>query len=211
MATEKLPSRLLGILDCGAPFENLLDLAAAAERGGLLWLLLRGPDLAGAQRVRLAKEIGERCPGLFLSIHADSSAAGKLARCGLHYPARLIGEARSKRPRGPLGVSAHDEGELTAAKAAGADYCFLSPVFPPSSKPPERLPLGLEGFGRLAAGVGLPVYALGGIGPEHVRELGNRGAAGVAVLGGIFSAADVTAATAAYVSAVGEAYRKAYG
>ena len=83
------------------------------------------------------------------------------------------------------GVSCHDAEGLDRAFAAGAAYAFLSPVWSPTSKRDDRVPLGLERFCTLAAG--RAVLALGGIDQPRAAEVFARGY-GVAVLGGLFGA-----------------------
>jgi thiamine-phosphate pyrophosphorylase len=80
---------------------------------------------------------------------------------------------------GPGGFSAsvHDLRELRAAERSGASLVFVSPVFETRSHPGAR-PLGRLRFGRLARSTGLPVIALGGMGPRKARRLAALGAYG---------------------------------
>jgi thiamine-phosphate pyrophosphorylase len=70
---------------------------------------------------------------------------------------------------------AHDLAEIRAAERAGADFVFLSPVFPTRSHPGAE-PLGPHRFAALACATRLPVIALGGMDEKRVRGL--RGAYG---------------------------------
>ena len=81
-----------------------------------------------------------------------------------------------------FGASVHDAGELARAKELGADYVVLGPVQPTPSHPGART-LGWEGFEALARGAGLPVYAIGGVGPADLDTAWSRGAQGVAGIG----------------------------
>jgi thiamine-phosphate pyrophosphorylase len=83
-------------------------------------------------------------------------------------------------------VSRHDRAGLEEAAREGASYAFLSPIFDVPEKNP---PMGVDGFRRAIAGVGIPTYALGGLGPEHVAALTEAGACGVAVRRVIYAAA----------------------
>jgi thiamine-phosphate pyrophosphorylase len=62
----------------------------------------------------------------------------------------------------PFSRSVHDEQEARAAREAGADLAFISPVFPTRSHP-GAAPLGGERAGRLAEMAGCPAIALGGM------------------------------------------------
>ncbi|MCB9677069.1 MAG: thiamine phosphate synthase [Alphaproteobacteria bacterium] len=142
--------------------------------------MLREPHRDGADLRGLAETaLGV---GLRVWLHARHPDAHVLAadlRCGVHLPSHAHGTAL------PHGRSCHDGPALDRAFAEGAAYAFLSPVFPPTSKPDDRRPtLGVAGFLALAAG--REVIALGGVDPDRAHALREAGAAGVAVLGGLF-------------------------
>lgn len=80
-----------------------------------------------------------------------------------------------------LGASCHNLEQLERAQALGCDYAFLSPVNPTASHPSQE-PLGWNGFASLVAEVAFPVYALGGVAPEHWELARIRGGQGVACL-----------------------------
>jgi thiamine monophosphate synthase len=61
---------------------------------------------------------------------------------------------------------------------------LVSPVFDPSSKPPERPAIGVDGFMRFAATTSLPCFALGGITAERARHFSH-----VAVIGEVMHSA----------------------
>ncbi len=108
---------------------------------------------------------------------------------------QLQATAPTRPDVGLVGVSCHDGGELAGARRLGADYVTLSPVWKTTSaKPVERGALGLRRFSELASRVDLPVYALGGVTAERVGSCLDAGAAGVAVLGAVCQAEDVSEA-----------------
>jgi 8-oxo-dGTP diphosphatase len=78
-----------------------------------------------------------------------------------------------------FGASCHDAADLERARALGADYAVLGPVRATPTHP-GATPLGWEGFARLAVGAGLPVYAIGGVGPAEIPQAWRHGAQGVA-------------------------------
>lgn len=100
---------------------------------------------------------------------------------GLHLNS-LRAAALSERPIGRqslFGVSCHNAEEIVHAQNIGADYLFLSPVLPTVSHPSATL-LGWELFSELVELANIPVYALGGIGEEHITIAQSFGAQGVA-------------------------------
>ncbi|WP_370179177.1 thiamine phosphate synthase [Alteriqipengyuania sp.] len=68
-------------------------------------------------------------------------------------------------------ATAHDEQEIAAAEATGADAIMLSPIFPTRSHP-DAPALGPERFHALADSTPIPVIALGGMSAKRARELG---------------------------------------
>lgn len=88
--------------------------------------------------------------------------------------------------RGPVGASCHNESELETARAIGADYVTVSPVWPTTSpKHTARPPLGVDRLAELCSVTPVPVYALGGVRPGRVAACRRAGAFGVAVLGAV--------------------------
>ena len=74
-------------------------------------------------------------------------------------------------------ASAHDRRQLVAARRAGADLVFLSPVFATRSHPGAPA-LGRVRFGLLARGAAIKVAALGGIDASRFHRLKALGAYG---------------------------------
>lgn len=194
-----LPFSLSAIADLETLGDHLVPLARAVVRAGLPWLCLRARAAGTAERIRLGREVLAE-PGVFLTVHGDPAACRELGAPGLHLPSRGgdLAAARRQCPNVLLGVSCHDRGEVERAAAAGADYAWLSPFFAPTSKPLEGRALGADGFRRLREGVSIPVLALGGVTPERLAEAARAGAAGAAVLGSLFLAADPEASARRY-------------
>lgn len=93
---------------------------------------------------------------------------------------------RSADPAVPLsrvlsGKACHSAAEVQAAVAAGFDYAVLSPIFPTATHP-EAQPLGLAELKVACKAVRIPVFALGGIGPDNLADCLHAGAHGVAAI-----------------------------
>ena len=113
----------------------------------------------------------------------------------------LSSQQEFPQPRPSLvGRSCHTAAEVDRAVAEECDYAFVSPVYPTASKPGYGPALGPEGLAALCR-PGLPVYALGGVLPEHVAECVQAGAYGIAVMGPVLR--DPTVVTA-YLAALSE-------
>jgi thiamine-phosphate pyrophosphorylase len=112
---------------------------------------------------------------------------------GAHLPADGVPLTPLRRRFGPgvlLGRSTHRPEEVAAARRDGADYVVFGPVYPTHPTPgttPGPTP-GKEGYGpppglsglAVAAGHGIPVYALGGVTLGRLAEVAAAGAAGAA-------------------------------
>jgi 8-oxo-dGTP diphosphatase len=95
--------------------------------------------------------------------------------------------AYSGRPSSGLcGASCHDAAELKRAAELNLDYVLLGPVLPTLSHPGSPI-LGWEGFSSLIKDYPIPVYALGGLFPEHLETALGHGAHGIAMLRGAWS------------------------
>lgn len=169
--------RLDAVLDAGA---------------SCVWL--RSPRSTGAELYRTARDLvwraHERGAAVVIGDRADVALASGAdgVQLGFRSP-----PARKIRPWFPgwLGVSCHSEAELLKATRAGADYVVLSPLF---GVPTKGGPIGTALFERLAAGVDVPVVALGGIDATNAGQARDAGASGVAVIRALRDAQDPAAA-----------------
>lgn len=80
-----------------------------------------------------------------------------------------------------IGRSTHDLEEVRRAADEGADFVTFGPVFETPSKIGKLEARGLRGL-EAAAAVGVPVLALGGIGPENAAHVLASGAWGFAAI-----------------------------
>jgi 8-oxo-dGTP diphosphatase len=119
--------------------------------------------------------------GLRLVLDRDLDMAIELGAAGWHAGAQAVRALPSLSVPAPLLrlASAHDDAELGRARALGFDAAVVGPVLPTTSHP-EAAGLGWPGFETLCAYAGLPVYAIGGVGPAHVAAATAAWAQGVA-------------------------------
>jgi len=139
---------------------------------GVEAVLIREKTLTSARLLALAARLRAMTTACAarLIIHTQADVAAAVDADGVHLAASDIGSIASVRrwlndPAKTVSVSCHHADELAAATQAGADYVFLSPVFPTASHP-GAAHLGLDQFESLAVQSSLPVVALGGI-TEH--------------------------------------------
>jgi len=140
--------------------------------------------------------------GQLLTINRRPDVAQIVGADGVHLP-ELGLPAAALRQRWPelglIGVSRHDRHGLRVAERDGASYAFLSPIF---EVPDKAMPIGIHGFRAAIASVGIPTYALGGIGPEDLPALFAAGAFGVAIRRAVYSTTEPQAALQRFVRAL---------
>lgn len=126
----------------------------------------------------------------------DASASGY---DGVHWPERRIAKRRPVAG-GSLSASVHSLAALERAESAGVDYVQFGPIWEPTWK--VAAPRGLDALREAADRANVPVVAVGGVQPERVAACLASGAAGVAVVSGIFGAADTEDALRHYMDAL---------
>ena len=135
-------------------------------------------------RMKLAAALAALCRRrrLLFILGGDARLALKVRAGGLHLRERdlLLPVPRFARHL-LITAAVHSRRALIRAKRAGADAALLGPVFATASHPGAPT-LGPLRFAAMARRSGLPIYALGGIGPGNARRLIGTGAAGIAAL-----------------------------
>jgi thiamine-phosphate diphosphorylase len=169
---------------------DLDGIARALSDGGGTGLALhaRGRALSGSEHYELAFRLSVLPSFLFVNDRLDVALAVPSAGVQLGHGSLPVSAARALNPRWWIGKSVHDLPEAEAARAEGADYLVVGPVYA-SATHPDRPPLGLERL-RETAAVGLPVIAIGGITPGRAREVKRAGAYGAAAIRALWDAAD---------------------
>ena len=148
---------------------------------GIDWVQVRAKELEARPLLELVRWYLAQSPRVIVNSRTDVAIVAGAA--GVHLPAGSPDPRRVRKLAPPgflIGVSCHSRAELEQAEQAGADYAYLSPVFPSRSKADCRPPLGLDGFARLVSGLSIPVLALGGLRREHLADCQAAGAAGIA-------------------------------
>ncbi|MDB5971930.1 MAG: 8-oxo-dGTP diphosphatase [Hydrocarboniphaga sp.] len=159
---------------------------AAAIRAGLsrmpkhALLRLRLPALGDAAYAALASSLAKSVAdhGLRLVLDRDPALSRELG-CGWHAPVAAWRSLAARPDVVAFFGSAHTREELLALNALDADAAVLGHVQPTNSHANEA-PLGWTGFAEAALEAGLPVYAIGGVGPRDHERAWNNGGQGCA-------------------------------
>jgi thiamine-phosphate diphosphorylase len=110
-----------------------------------------------------------------------------------------VSEAKKIAPNVSIGASIHSAAEAETAEFEGADWCVAGNVFETPSHPGE--PRRESTFiSEIVARMDIPIIAIGGVMPEHVRSLVEGGAYGVASIRGIWEAKNSEQAAIRYLS-----------
>jgi thiamine-phosphate diphosphorylase len=165
-----------------------------AEAGGAkLALHARGRQLSGLEHFQLAVQLSNLpTVHLFVNDRLDVAMAVRAAGVQLGHGSLPVRAARQLDPRWWIGKSVHDLAGAEAAKAEGADYLVVGPVYATATHP-DRRPIGLAALREIAR-LGLPAIAIGGLTVERVREVKAAGAHGVAAIRALWDAAEPGAA-----------------
>jgi thiamine-phosphate pyrophosphorylase len=188
----------------GRPLVPLLHRAVEA---GLQAIQLRERDLPTRELLSLAQEIhavsSPRSVPLLINDRVDLTMALNLD--GVHLrsdslptqPVReLIGSRRL------IGVSTHSAEDAQRANQSSADYIVFGPIFDTPSKRSFGPPLGLVVLTEVCRRSSIPVFAIGGITCERVRDVRQAGAHGVAVIGALLTCDDIGEAVRAFTHAL---------
>ena len=181
---------------------DLLELARAAERGGITSLQLRLKHAPARDQVALARTlVAALSVPVLVNDRPDVALAAGAA--GVHLgpgdlPAHLT--RRIVPASFVIGVSVGSPDEALTADAA--DYWGVGPWRATGTKADAGDALGADGFAAIVRlGAGRPCVAIGGLRPTDVPLVRAAGGAGVAVVSGILGGNDVEAAARRFAAA----------
>lgn len=180
----RLPETLLitGPAESG---EGWLARLEEALSQGVTWVQVRAPELSEVdyrQRVEGALDLC-RPKGVMVLAHGGPDHY-QPELDGLHLDGSALRDCRQRPVPASAwcGASCHSPDELAHAVRLGVDYVTLSPVLPTASHP-DVAPLGWARFADWVSGAPIPVYALGGVSPDHLAQARAKGAQGIAGIG----------------------------
>ena len=89
-----------------------------------------------------------------------------------------------------VGKSTHSVNQAMAAEREGADYIGLGPIFSTPTKP-DYPPIGLSQIREVRKCVSLPIFCIGGIKLENLKQVLVAGAKSVVIVSGLLRAKDI--------------------
>jgi thiamine-phosphate diphosphorylase len=183
---------------------------ARAVESGLRGVLLREHALSDAAFLELARELrailgarpgnGDHRGG-WLGVHDRAHLVAAAEADALHVGHLSLSPAEARRVVGDavaLGLSTHAPDD--PASWVDADYLIHGPVKATPSKAGLLEPIGAAGLSAaVIAADGRPVLGIGGLVPGDAALVLGTGAAGLAVLSGVFGKRDPAAGARAYL------------
>lgn len=148
---------------------------------------LRSYQSSGHQLHAIAQQLArlQESTGCWLIVNdrLDIARAVRARAAQLTSQSMKIADARIVAGDMPIGSSIHTVDEAVEAEKAGASWVVAGTVFDTPSHP-GKTPARVEFIEQVAEAVRIPIIAIGGILPEHIAELRNAGAHGVATIRG---------------------------
>lgn len=182
--------------------EQTVRQARAAYAGGCTWVQVRMKEATTAERIEAARGIMAQCPKMLVSIDDDCEAVALSGAHGVHLGKNDIGTAEARAIVGDeviLGRTANSFADVATIVAEcggdGVDYIGMGPLRFTTTKRRLAPEIGFGGYAAAivamrAAGIHLPVLAIGGVTAADVPRLATAGIEGVAVSGAVNKASD---------------------
>lgn len=166
---------------CKDGFLNRIDLLAKGKPDAIM---LREKDLSIEEYEELAMKISDICDvhQVPLLIHQNIPVAVKLKQQHIHLSMEHLRTIKYDLPPSlQIGASVHSVDEGIEAQNLGASYLIAGHIFSTDCKkgiPPR----GLSFLKELCDFVSIPVFAIGGITADKIKDVTMAGAKGVCIM-----------------------------
>lgn len=177
---------------------NYMDSALLALEGGCKWIQLRMKDASYNEVLETAINIKTRCESYNATFIIDDhvSIAAAVNASGVHLGKNDMPVSEARSILGPdyiIGGTANTFSDLVSLVREGADYIGLGPFRFTHTKKNLSPILGVEGYRLVmqqcaAAGINIPLVAIGGITASDIPELMKTGVPGIALSSTILNA-----------------------
>ncbi len=183
----RLPDRYLITPNVEHPARFLQCFRRALERGVRL-AVFRDNRLDDDDYEELARRMATDAAAFHARVLLHDRDPALLAHpgagaAGVHLSAAALRRCR-RRPVAAgrwFGASCHNADELKTAASLDADFAVLGPVRETPGHPGAR-GLGWDAFATLVQDAPMPVYGLGGLGPEDLAQCRHHGGHGIAAI-----------------------------
>lgn len=195
---QKIDFNLYLITDRKLFTDNSLLFSKVEEalKAGVKAVQLREKDLGIRELLDMAYKMRELTKKhrakLFINDRVDVALA--VEADGVHLGGQSIPLSAARKiaqNKLMIGVSTHSIDEAVNAEKQGADFVILGPIYETQSKLEYGKPLGIDILNKAEKKVSIPVFAIGGIKADRVKEVISAGADGVAVISAILNSKNV--------------------
>ena len=183
LSIHKLVETLLAI----EPYIDAVILREKSKTDSEVFELIQKLELAGFDQTKIIVH-GRADLASLTNIH-------KVQLPGHGLPLPLL---KDHFPSLSFGKSVHSYDEAKTAMSEGADWVLYGHLYETGSKA-GLPPRGTDELNKIISALAIPVYAIGGIKPSHIEDLG---VAGVAVMSSIFGSDSVITAAKSYYDAI---------
>ncbi len=185
--------------------DQLTEHVRLAIDGGARLIQYRDKSADAVFRLRQANALAALCRerGVALIINDDVELAAECGAQGVHLGENDTDPQTARQLLGAnaiIGVSCYNRLPLALQAAnLGADYIAFGRFFPSRTKP-KSVQASLDLIRMARQQLSLPLAAIGGITVHNAAPLLDAGVAMLAVVHGVFGAADIRQAAAAYAA-----------
>lgn len=173
--------------------KSFFDVMEELLNAGLKLVQLREKDLTTRELFLLAQQLRHLTQSyncrLIINDRIDIALA--VSADGVHLGQHSLPPRAARDILGAnalIGVSTHSHLELQRAQDQGADFATYGPVYFTPSKAEYGPPVGIHSLQEAISSVNIPVFALGGIKSENIREVLSSGCYGVAAISALSNA-----------------------
>lgn len=157
-------------------------------------IILREKDMSESAYRQLAQKVMMICErqGIPCILHSFVNTAIELKAAQIHLPLpvlRRLPEAE-KAYFSVIGVSCHSVEEAVEAQRLGCTYITAGHIFATDCKK-GLPPRGINMLKRVCENVSVPVYAIGGINNQNIKEVRGSGARGACIMSGLMCCGNV--------------------
>lgn len=171
------------------------EIAKLAIKGGADIIQLRDKSMSTSELIETAQKISLLCKKnkvLFIvNDRVDIAMISGADGVQLGTEDIPVTEARKLLGRSKIiGATAHSMKEAILRENEGADYIGYGHIFQTFSKHKTDKPKGIENLKKIVDKIKVPVFAIGGIGPENINEVISTGVHGAAIIGSVLKSND---------------------
>jgi thiamine-phosphate pyrophosphorylase len=173
---------------------SLLDVVAAAVRGGVSMVQLREKHCDSRDFVALARALkallAPASVPLLINDRVDIALACGAEGVHVGQSDMAVADVRALMgSKALVGLSVENMEDIKAAEQLAVDYLGVGPVFPTATKPDHCPPWGIEGLHKARLASTLPMVAIGSVNEKNAAQVMATGMDGVAVVSALCSAA----------------------